>query len=260
MKIFIYLFISILSLTGVANAETSKSQDDVLLRYEKLKVLAVKGDLDSQYEIWNFAKNNRPKLDNHLREAFSFITKAGQAGHVEAQFTIGSMYQTGTIREKNSDVALSWLLGAANNGHKNAQLLTANNYANRAVDADNDEIKNKNEKLAVYWYEQSIKGNNVLAIKAYGVFLFVLDHFSEKAKTLLEQAAGNNDSGAMHMLGRMYSHRWSDNRGDTEFELAHSWFEKAKQNGYKSQSFIDELDEKKKNYLERITKENKEEK
>jgi TPR repeat protein len=252
MKILIYLFFSLLSLTGVTHAETSKNQDDVLLQYEKLKVLAVKGDLYSQYEIWHFAKNNRPKLDNRLREAFSFITKAGQAGHVGAQFTIGSMYQTGTMRENNNDVALTWLLGAANNGHKKAQLLTANNYANRAVDADDDEIKNKNEKLAVYWYEESIKDNNVLAFIAYGAFLFTIDTFSEKSKTLLEQAANKNDSTAMYWLGKMYAHRWSDNRGDIEFNLAHSWLEKAKLNGYKSQEFIDGLNEKHRYYLEKL--------
>lgn len=252
MKIFTYLFVSILTLTGITHAETSKNQDDVLLQYEKLKVLAIKGDLYSQYEIWHFAKNNRPKLDNRLREAFGYITKAGQAGHVGAQFTIGSMYQTGTMREKNNDVALGWLLGAANNGHKKAQLLTANNYANRAVDAGDDDIKIKNEKSAVYWYEQSIKDNNILAVKSYGIFLFMMDTFSEKSKTLLEQAANNNDSVAMYWLGKMYAYRWSDNRGDMEFELAQTWLEKAKLNGYKSQEFIDLLNEKHGYYLEKL--------
>ena len=252
MKILIYLFISILSLTGVAHAETSNTSNNVFSQYEKLKKLALGGDLDSQYEIWHFAINNRPKLDKHLREAFDFINKAGKSGHVDAQFTIGSMYQTGTMRTKNSDVALSWLLGAANKGHRGAQLLTANNYANRSVDADDNEVKSKNEKLAVYWYEQSIKDNNVLAVKAYGVFLFIIDTFSEKSKILLEQAANKNDSAAMYWLGKMYAYRWSDNRGNIEFNLAHSWLERAKLNGFKSQEFIDELNLKHRYYLEKL--------
>ncbi|MFT5299025.1 MAG: TPR repeat protein [Colwellia sp.] len=256
MKAILYVTILLLSMGAVSKEIKDPSHSDLLITYQKLKAKAVDGDVDSQYEIWHFAKNHRPKLDNHLREAFSFITKAGQAGHAGAQFTIGSMYQTGTMREKNSDVALTWLLGAANSGHIKAQLLTANNYANRAVDADDDAEKSKNEKLAVYWYEQSIKENDVLAIRVFGIFLFVLDTFSEKSKNLLERAAKENDSSAMYWLGKMYAHRWSDKRGDIEFNLAHSWLEKAKKNGYKSQEFIDGLNEMKKNYLERIAKEN----
>jgi len=258
-KIFIIL-ICLYSLTVLADEKKISQPINLVSKYQELKKTAENGDIESQYEIWNFTMNNRPKLDNRLREAFSFLTKAGQSGHIGAQFIIGSMYQTGTMREKNSDVALGWLLEAANNGHKKAQLLVANNYANRAVDADDDETKNKNEKLAVYWYEKSIQDNNILAVKAYGIFLFMMDTFSEKSKILLEQAANKNDSSAMYWLGKMYAYRWSDNKRDVEFDLAHSWLEKAKLHGYKSQEFIDGLNERKKNYLERIAKENKEEK
>ena len=252
MKLFIYLFISILSITGVTNAEASKSQDDVLLQYKKLQILAVKDDLNSQYEIWHFAKNNRPQLDNRLREAFSFITKAGKAGHVEAQFTIGSMYQTGTLVEKDSDVALGWLLEAANNDHRKAQHLVGSNYSSRTIGATDEKEKNENEKLAIYWFEKAITDKSLIALKHYGIFLFMIDTFSEKSKNLLEQASNMNDSSAMYWLGKMYAHRWSDNRGENEFELALIWLEKAKLNGYDSQLFIDKLNKKKQYYLESL--------
>ncbi|XQW83997.1 hypothetical protein ACOYR1_12700 [Thalassotalea piscium] len=96
----------------------------------------------------------------------------------------------------------------------------------------------------------------MLATRLYGEFLFIDDTFSEKSKQLLELAANSGDLKAMNMLGRMYSHRWGEKRGQKEFDLAHSWFEKAKNNGYDSQPFIDELNEKKKHYLEELDEKN----
>ncbi|XQW83998.1 tetratricopeptide repeat protein [Thalassotalea piscium] len=87
-------------------------------KYQEWKKVAESGDIDSQYEIFHFVAKNRPLLDEKLSEAFGFLIQAGEAGHVEAQFTIGSMYQTGHLLDENSDVALGWLLEAAKKGHK----------------------------------------------------------------------------------------------------------------------------------------------
>lgn len=241
---------------AVSKEVKSPSNSELLTSYNNLKVKAVDGDINSQYDIFHLVvSHNKPVLNEYLTDAFKFMIKAGDAGHTEAQFTIGSMYQAGNMLEKNSDVALGWLLEAAKNDHRKAQLLVGNNYSIRAIDATDENVKNENEELAIYWYEKSITDNSIMALKQYGIFLFMIDTFSSKSDKLLNQVAEGGDSQAMYWLGKMYAHRWSDNRGDIEFDTAQAWLEKAKLNGYKSQEFIDGLDERKKNYLERITKE-----
>ncbi|MFT5297849.1 MAG: TPR repeat protein [Colwellia sp.] len=260
MKILLYLFVILYCVLGQANEQADNSESVLTIKYQKLKMAAIDGDINSQFEIFNFVSSNRPKLNKNFTEAFKFMIKAGEAGHTEAQFTIGHMYQKGKLLEKNIDVALGWLLEAAKKDHRKAQLLVGRNYSVRAIDATDEKEKNENEKLAIYWFEKSITDKSLIAIKHYGIYLFMIDTFSSKADELLSQAAENGDSEAMYWLGKMYAHRWSDNRGNIEFDLAYSWLEKAKLNGYKSQEFIDGLNERKKNYLERIAEENKEKK
>lgn len=234
----------------------SPSNSELLTSYNNLKTKAFDGDINSQYDIFHLVSSNKPTLNEYLTEAFKFMIKAGDAGHTEAQFTIGSMYQTGDLLEKNSDVALGWLLEAAKKDHRNAQVFVGWIYSIKAIDATDEKEKNDNEKLAIYWFEKSITDKSLIVFKYYGLFLFMVDTFSPKAEDFLSKVSESGDIEAMYWLGKMYAHRWSDNRGDYEFNLAHSWLEKAKVNGYKSQQFINGLNERKKNYLKRIAKEN----
>jgi TPR repeat protein len=253
MKAILYAIFLLLSMDAVSQDSKSPSNSELLTSYNNLRTKAVDGDINSQYDIFHLVSRNKPKLNENLIEAFKFMIEAGEAGHTDAQFSIGSMYQTGDLLKKNSDVALGWLLEAAKNGHKKAQILVGNNYFVRAL-SSLDKEDNDNIELARYWYEKSIEDNNLIAIKQYGLFLFMFDKFSPKAAKLLNQIAETGDSDAMNWLGKLYSHRWGENRSDSDFNIAHTWFEKAKLNGYKSQPLIDELNEKKKNYLTRISK------
>jgi TPR repeat protein len=256
MKAILYVTFLLLSMGAASKDIKSPSNSELLTSYNNLKTKAFDGDINSQYDIFHLVSSNKPTLNEYLTEAFKFMIKAGDAGHTEAQFTIGSMYQTGDLLEKNSDVALGWLLKAAKKDHRNAQVFVGWIYSIKAIDATDEKEKNDNEKLAIYWFEKSITDKSLIAFKYYGLFLFMVDTFSPKAEDFLSKVSESGDIEAMYWLGKMYAHRWSDNRGDYEFNLAHSWLEKAKVNGYKSQQFINGLNERKKNYLKRIAKEN----
>ena len=67
MKAILYVAILLLSMGAVSKEIKDPSHSDLLITYQKLKAKAIDGDVDSQYEIWHFAKNHRPKLDNRLR-------------------------------------------------------------------------------------------------------------------------------------------------------------------------------------------------
>ncbi|MBA6365432.1 sel1 repeat family protein [Colwellia sp. BRX8-4] len=256
MKAILYVTFLLLSMGAASKDIKSPSNSELLTSYNNLKTKAFDGDINSQYDIFHLVSSNKPTLNEYLTEAFKFMIKAGDAGHTEAQFTIGSMYQTGDLLEKNSDVALGWLLEAAKKDHRNAQVFVGWIYSIKAIDATDEKEKNDNEKLAIYWFEKSITDKSLIVFKYYGLFLFMVDTFSPKAEDFLSKVSESGDIEAMYWLGKMYAHRWSDNRGDYEFNLAHSWLEKAKVNGYKSQQFINGLNERKKNYLKRIAKEN----
>ncbi|MBA6379132.1 MULTISPECIES: tetratricopeptide repeat protein [unclassified Colwellia] len=256
MKAILYVTFLLLSMGAASKDIKSPSNSELLTSYNNLKTKAFDGDINSQYDIFHLVSSNKPTLNEYLTEAFKFMIKAGAAGHTEAQFTIGSMYQTGDLLEKNSDVALEWLLEAAKKDHRNAQVFVGWIYSIKALDVTDEKEKNDNEKLAIYWFEKSITDKSLIAFKYYGLFLFMVDTFSPKAENFLSKVSESGDIEAMYWVGKMYAHRWSDNRGDYEFNLAHSWLEKAKLNGYKSQQFINCLNERKKNYLKRIAKEN----
>jgi|GEM_PF-1757249 len=231
--IFITLLIT-LFLNGASMAEVKAGVDEIKGEYAKLSNLAQKGDIKSQYEAFMLVTRNQPHLNEHINEAFSYIISAGNSGHTEAQFTIGSLYQSGYILEKNLDVALGWLLEAADKEHVDAQVLVANNYSHKYLSSTVDIDKKKYFELAKHWYEKSVRNSSIKGKRQYGEFLMFIDNFSIEAEKLLKEASLAGDLKAMNSLGLMYAYRW-DKTNDTDlYQLAKSILEESISLGYES--------------------------
>jgi TPR repeat protein len=215
-------------------AEEKFEIKEIKEEYVKLSKLAQKGDIKSQYDAFILVTSNQPHLNMHIDEAFSYIINAGNSGYIEAQFTIGSLYQSGYILEKNLDAALGWLIEAADKGHVNAQVLVANNYSYKYLSSKTEIDKKKYFDSAKYWYEKSVKNSSIIAKRLYGEFLMFNNNFSIEAEKLLKDASFAGDLKAMNSLGLMYAYRWDKTNNTDLFQLAKSTLEESISLGYKN--------------------------
>lgn len=98
----------------------SQAQQDISYEVKSLQVKAEAGDADSQFTLANIFDSGRGAPRNGA-EAMKWYQKAAEQGHVEAQNSLGSIYQA----EKRYSEALLWYQKAADHGHA----LATNNLA-----------------------------------------------------------------------------------------------------------------------------------
>jgi len=211
----------------IANTLSKNEQRMLNEIYSNLKDSASNGDNKSKYYIFKLVINNQPYLNKKLDESFGFLISAGQANHTESQFTIGSLYQTGTIVKLDRSIALGWLLEAANKKHYKAKLMIANNYAFLYVDEKNNKLKEKYFSMAINWYEKVIGTGFYQAERLFGELLFISDGFSSRAEDLLKRAFKGGDVKAISSLAEMYVFRWESTNDKKYFLQAESAFKKA---------------------------------
>ena len=54
MKVLLYLFVILYCVIGQTNEKVANSENDITIKYQELKMAAIDGDINSQYEIFNF--------------------------------------------------------------------------------------------------------------------------------------------------------------------------------------------------------------
>jgi TPR repeat protein len=233
MKFKLLIIFSFLFCCSVfANINSSKNNASLEKEYEKLEFEALNGKVNSQYQLFLLVTRNQPYLNSKVSNAFKQIIKAGQSGHTEAQFTIGSLYQTGYIVEQDRKVAFGWLKEAANKGHTDAQVLLANNLAYQRLES---KLKTEQDKLfdkAGYWYQQAIDSGSVKAKRLYGIMLIHNNTDSELGLELIIQASEQGDASSMHSLGVHYKYQWRKSRELKFLELSQKWYKKSFNAGF----------------------------
>ena len=227
MRINILIILLLQSEMAMSQINQSDEVSELKNMYSNLFVTASKGNNNSQYSIFQLVINNQPNLNDKMNESFSLIIRAGNKGHTKAQFTIGSLYQTGTIVVQDRPVALEWLLEAANKKHVDAQIMVANNYSYQYITTDNTKEQDKYYSLAAFWYEKAILSHSLQAKRLYGELLMNRDEFSHKAESLLTEAALLGDVKAMESLGQMFAYRWDKSNDINYFDKAETWLREA---------------------------------
>lgn len=208
-----------------------EQQKELKSSYVLLRDKAEKGDIESKYEIFMLIYENEPKLYEYANEAFSYIIQAGQAGHTDSQFIIGSLYQTGHMVKKNLDVALTWLTEAAKKGHIEAQYLVGSNYYIR-INIDDNPINEEYKKNAVFWYQKAIENNYVPAIWQLGLLLVTTETDKQRGKELIKEAALKGDKRAMYFYAIEFKHKWKKSYNDEDFQAAVKWYNNAIELGH----------------------------
>lgn len=134
--------------------------------------------------------------DKKPEEALAALIRAAGAGHMEAQFLCGHMYQHGIAAEENCRTALGWYKRSAKQGFLRAQMVCAAMYE--------EGVGTKIDlKRALAWYEQAAKQGDVSAQLKCGRMYHsgrAETRNPKKARYWLEIAARNGSEEAQRLL------------------------------------------------------------
>lgn len=129
------------------------------------------------------------------QEAIATYTKAAELGHVESQFCLYEIYETGVIADKDPYESFKWLRKAAEGGHTKAQLILAKMYMK------GDGLADKDPSQAIVWYERAANNDHnpsqILMGDAYWSGTHGLEVNINKAIEWYEKAAAKNAKLAM---------------------------------------------------------------
>lgn len=212
-------------------------KEQIYQSYISVKESADKGDINSHYELFRLVTNNQPKLNDNIEEAFSYMVKAGRFGHIESQYTLGTLYQTGLIVEKNIDIAGLWLLKAAQQGHIKATISLGNNFL---LQYRASKEHGANEQLfdsAVKWYSKADDAGSLVGKRLLGNALTLKKISYSRGIELLREAAKSGDIKAMFSLARNFDLHWQLEHEDSHYEKAIFWYKKAFNHGHDKAEF-----------------------
>ena len=161
--------------------------------------------------------------DSISEQASGIISKAKQ-GNQNAQFLLGSMYEIGKDVQKDHIEAEKWFRFAAEQGHKQAQVVLGSIYASvNGMGAD----VNQDYSEAVKWFRKANEQNNLDAQVILGVMLLFgkgIQKDEEEAAALFRKAAEKESPTAQFFLGLVYSRGQGVIQDSSE---ADKWFDLA---------------------------------
>ena len=94
---------------------TSYSKKKADLHFNEVKLTAIDGDADAQYELSGLYAEGEG-VEQNLVEAVKWYHKAAEQGHDSAQYKVGLSYQNGVGVSKSDKEAYIWLSISAENG------------------------------------------------------------------------------------------------------------------------------------------------
>jgi TPR repeat protein len=125
--------------------------------FEIYQPKANQGDADSQFNL-AFLYHRGVEIPQDFRYAVYWYKKAAEQGHVNAQYSLGSLYRYSYDKEVPRDYkqAVYWLTKAAEQGHADAQ------YGLGYMNDYGDEIP-QDYKQAFFWYTKAAEKGHYFA-------------------------------------------------------------------------------------------------
>lgn len=148
----------------------------------------------------DFEAGMRACKERDYVRALEPLLRAAEAGHREAQFLCGQLYQRGLTAEADEKRALAWYKRSAKLGFLPAQMACAAMYEGGNGTAIN-------MKRALYWYEQAAKQGSVPAQLKCGRMYYcgrAENRNPKKARSWLETAAGLGNEDAKKLLNEYF--------------------------------------------------------
>lgn len=115
-------------------------------RFEKTEAQAESGDLEAQYSLGAmYLTGTGTGID--LKLAKQWLSRSAKAGHVKAQFKLGHLYYVGLGDDSDAKTAFEWFGRAAESNYAPAQYYLGDMYANGAgVARDYDLARSRYEQ------------------------------------------------------------------------------------------------------------------
>lgn len=195
---------------------------------------AVKGDSQSQYDLALLYLDDRgADLKKSEREAFKWLMKAAEAGHIKAQTKLGELYEVGRGVEQDTNQAVRWYKKAADAGDAQARrALEFLPYDDSQLDESplakaEDLYKKREFKAALAAFEPLAKEGNPQAQYMFGRMHLNAQGVTRDYVAALEwttKAAEQGHAKAMYSLGLYYRNGWGVEK---DLKTAAEWFSKA---------------------------------
>jgi TPR repeat protein len=206
--------------SGLESAELNYKSGNYKKAYRNWGLLAEAGSKEAQFGLGELYRMGWG-VDQDLAKSIEWYAKAAEQGHVDAQLTLGLIYQKGAPFPEE---AHKWYLMAAGNGNSMAQLHLANQYFH-------GEGVGKDTLLAAKWYREAIE-------RGQGIAGFILGKMyengngvgrsPEEALRLFRAGAELGDQFSLNQLGTMYH---DGNGVPRDHRKAVEWFRKAAEKG-----------------------------
>ena len=123
---------------------------------------AAKGDFGSQFRLgYRLAFGASTKAEPDWQRIVEYWRPAAEAGHIRAQFYLGTCFDLGHGVSRNVARAMLWYKKAAVKGHRDAQYNIAFSYLRgRGLP--------RNPELAVKWYRRAALQNHIESQRELG--------------------------------------------------------------------------------------------
>lgn len=188
-----------------------------------LQAAADGGILNAAYNM-AVAYDNGYVVGKSPYQSFAYYMQAARLGKVEAIHAIGSFYNWGEGVNQNHVKARHWYRKSAKLGYADSMCDLGRCYQ-RGVGGP------KSQRWAIYWFQKAVSAGCIRAQTWLGLaYACEPTEDWQQARHWLEQAAENQQSHAMYLLGIWAEHGWNDqeNLADASF-----WFQHAAAIGHK---------------------------
>ncbi len=170
-------------------------------------------------------------------DKLTILIQKARRGNPQAQFELGSSYESGTSVKQDIAEAFRWYRRAAEGGLPEAQFKLGSSYEFGVYGRSGAIIK-PNRDEAIMWYRKAAEQSDVKAEFRLGyIYASGMQSQRNPAEALLwlHKAADQGDNEALYELGVGYEYGIFGPRDDAE---ALSWYRKAAEQGNKSAAYV----------------------
>ena len=208
-----------------ASLPDGSPEQDEIRNHAKDNILELANEEDvfaQASAAWGYREGYGTAVD-HVK-AVKWVRKAAEQGFARAQYSLGCMYDKGTVVEQSDEKAAEWYLKAAKQGDARAQdNLGIMCYIGRGVE--------QSYKKAVEWFQKAAKQG--LASAQYDLGCMYdkgtgVEQSDEKVAEWVLKAAEQGLARAQYSLGCMYDKGAGVEQSD---EKAVKWYQKAAKQG-----------------------------
>lgn len=162
---------------------------DVLIRRSLL------GDLEASFQLAErYISGDTPEHEEDIPAAMEQLLKAGEGGHVTAQYTLGLIYRNGIEGHVSPDAETSfrWFMKAAEQNHPGAQDEVGDYYQ-----------RNNESDKALEWHKKAGSAGNPYAQLSVGKHYLDAGDL-ETAFLWMKRSAEQDNPDALYYVGRFY--------------------------------------------------------